>query len=195
MSFFDNPRNAGLAFMIVAIIQIVVGGIATIVLGAVSDDYNLTYCVVIGIGEIICGALMLMYGMKVRSGVISAKIDILAQFVRIIGVVTIIGGIFGAIAPVAVGADLGTAIVSAIISIIIGLIIIFIGSKINDGKQTTGDKIIWVILLIAFILCILAAIIEMISIIGIINGICDLIIYIFMLLLLFDPEVKREMNM
>jgi len=183
--------------MIVAIIDIVLGGIAVIVLGAVSpaQGYNLTYYVITGIGAIICGALMLMYGMKIRNGEISAKIDILAQFVRIIGVVTIIGGIFSAAASIALNGDLGSAVIAAIINIIVGLIIIFIASKINDGKQTTGDKIIWIILLIAFVLCLLGAILEIISIVLIINGICDLIIYVFMLMLLFDPEVKSEMNM
>ena len=36
--------------------------------------------------------------------------------------------------------------------IVVGLIIVFISTKINDGKQTTGDKIIWVLLVIAFII-------------------------------------------
>lgn len=195
MSFFDNPRNAGLALMIVSIIDII-GGIALIILGAIGyEGYNTVHSIILGVGEIICGALMFMYGQKVRGGAISAKIEILAQFVRVIGVITIIGGIFAAIANIAIGVDLGASIVGAIVAIILGLIIMFIGSKINDGKQTIGDKIIWIILLIAFVIMILIAIVEIISIIGIINGICDLIVYIFMLILLVDPEVKKEMNM
>ncbi len=194
MSFFNDTNKVGLAFIIVAILQMI-GGLATIILGAISDDYELVPSVITGIGSIICALLMFIYGKKVKDGVISQKIDILAEFVKVIGVVTIVGGIFGAIAEAAGDAGIGSAIISAIISIIFGLIILFIASKINDGKQTTGDKIIWIILLIAFIICLIMAIVEIISIAGIITGICHLIIYIFMILLLTDKEVKAEMGM
>ncbi len=79
-----------------------------------------------------------------RKEIISAKIDILATFVRIVGVTTIISGIFLVIAEIILGADILSEALTAIVTIIIGLIIIFISTRINDGKQTTGDKIIWV---------------------------------------------------
>ena len=195
MSFFDNPRNAGLALMIVGLIQIIFGGIISIALGAMNYEGYSTASIVLGVGYIITGAILFMFGSKVRGGTVSAKIDILAGYVKVVGICIIISGIFSAISVVAIGGDLGSAIVSIIISIIIGLIVLFISSKINDGKQTTGDKIIWVILLLAFIIYLILAILEIITIIGIINGICDLIISVFMLMLLFDGEVKKEMGM
>jgi hypothetical protein len=201
MSFFSEPKNAGLAFIIIGVIT-VIGGIITVVLGAMGYEFEAgdnVYKFALGtavaaIGTIIYGCMQFGYGKKVRDGTVSAKIDILAAFVKLVGVGTIVTGIFSAIGTVMNGDEIGTGIVSAIISIVIGLIIIWIGTKINDGKQTLGDKIIWVILLIAFILCLIAAILEIITIIGIITGICELIIYVFMLILLFDPEVKSEMG-
>jgi len=201
MSFFSEPKNAGLAFIIIGVIT-VIGGIITVVLGAMGYEFEAgdnVYKFALGtavaaIGSIIYGCMQFGYGKKVRDGTVSAKIDILAAFVKLVGVGTIVTGIFSAIGTVMNGDEIGTGIVSAIISIVIGLIIIWIGTKINDGKQTLGDKIIWVILLIAFILCLIAAILEIITIFGIITGICDLIIYVFMLILLFDPEVKSEMG-
>ncbi len=201
MSFFSEPKNAGLAFIIIGVIT-VIGGIITVVLGAMGYEFEAgdnVYKFALGtavaaIGTIIYGCMQFGYGKKVRDGTVSAKIDILAAFVKLVGVGTIVTGIFSAIGTVMNGDEIGTGIVSAIISIVIGLIIIWIGTKINDGKQTLGDKIIWVILLIAFILCVIAAVLEIITIIGIITGICELIIYVFMLILLFDPEVKSEMG-
>ena len=201
MSFFSEPKNAGLAFIIIGVIT-VIGGIITVILGAMGYEFEAgdnVYKFALGtavaaIGTIIYGCMQFGYGKKVRDGTVSAKIDILATFVKLVGVGTIVTGIFSAIGTVMNGDEIGTGIVSAIISIVIGLIIIWIGTKINDGKQTLGDKIIWVILLIAFILCLIAAILEIITIIGIITGICELIIYVFMLILLFDPEVKSEMG-
>lgn len=199
MSFFEEPKNAGLAIIIVGILQII-GGIIAIILGAmqyeVSEDQVYTIgAAVSGIGTVICGFLFFAYGKKVRSGAISAKIDILAQFVRIVGVITIIGGVFSAIGGIVDGVDLGSEIVSAIISIILGLIILWIAGKINDGKQTTGDKIIWILLLVIFVIEIILAILLIITIIGIIIGICNLIIYVFMLMLLLSSDVKAEMGM
>lgn len=188
MAFF-TAKNAGIAFMIAAILNII-GAIVAVIL---MRDTNLAGAAVMAIGGIICALLYFIYGNKVRKGEISDKIEILAQFVKIVGLVQIISAIFNAAGNAVSGAEIG--IVGLIVSIIIGLIIIFISTRINDGKQTTGDKIIWIILLIAFVICLIVAILEIIAIITIIYGICDLIIYIFMIVLLTDPEVKSAMNM
>ena len=196
MAFF-SAQNAGLAFMIVAVISII-AAVLTIILNVAGvdgfTDQGLVYFVILAIGELICACLYFVYGRKVRSGEIDRKIDILANFVRIVGLTSIIGAIFGVVAGLVENMDLGTLLGGAIISIIIGLIALFMASKINDGKQTTGDKIIWIILLVLFVLGLIGAIIEIIAIITIIVGICDLIIYSFMILLLIDEEVKSEMG-
>ncbi len=199
MAFF-SAKNAGLAFMILAVVE-VIAAILLIVLSFMDIEdlkkYSTAYFIIVAVGALIAACLYFTFGKKVRDGEVSNKIDILAQYVKIVGIVTIVGGICGAVAE-AVGLDdvsFGAALGGAIISIILGLIIMFIASKINDGKQTTGDKIIWIILLVLFVLLIIAAVGEIITIIGAPVGICDLIIYVFMLSLLVDPEVKSEMNM
>jgi len=200
MSFFDSTSTAGTAFMIVGLIQII-GGIITIILGAISDTGLTSSLIVVGIGSIIVGAIIFVYGSKVRNGTISAKIDVLAGFVRMVGITTIVSGIFSAIALMAAGLDVVAGIGSILVTIIIGLIILFIAGKVNDGKQTTGDKIIWIILLLAFIIMFVVYLLGVIGslmildIPDLITSICEVIIYIFMLILLFDGEVKKEMGM
>jgi len=199
MAFF-SAKNAGLAFMILAVVEAIVAVLMIVLSFMDIEDlkkYSTAYFIIVAVGALIAACLYFTFGKKVRDGEISNKIDILAQYVKIVGIVTIVGGICGAIAE-AVGLDevsFGAALGGAVISIILGLIIMFIASKINDGKQTTGDKIIWIILLVLFVLLIIAAVGEIITIIGAPVGICDLIIYVFMLTLLVDPEVKSEMNM
>ena len=199
MAFF-SAKNAGLAFMILAVVT----AIAAIVMIALSfmdiedlKKYSTAYFIIAAVGSLIGACLYFAFGKKVRDGAIPQKIDILAEYVKIVGIVTIIGGICNAVAQ-AVGQDdisFGAALGGAVISIILGLIILFISSKINDGKQTTGDKVIWILLLVIFVLLIIAAIGEIIVIITLPIGICDLLVYVFMLSLLVDPEVKAEMNM
>ena len=201
MAFF-SARNAGLAFMILAVVS-ALAAVIMIVLSIMDIDnenfegLSTPYFIIVAVGSLIAACLYFAFGKKVKDGEIANKIDILAQYVKIFGIVYIIGGICNAVAE-AVGKDsvsFGAALVGAVISIIIGLIVLFIASKINDGKQTTGDKVIWIILLILFVLGIIAAVGEIISIILLPVGICDLLIAVFMLTLLIDPEVKAEMNM
>ena len=192
MSFFDQPKNAGLAMIVVAIVE-VIAAIINIVAAATADDGIDFSGIIVAIGLIITAVIYFKYGSQVRSGAISAKIDILASFVNVGGVISIVNGVFQIIAGVAGGAGL---IGNGVINIIIGLIICFCGKKINDGKETTLDKIIWIILLVVFIIEILANIVMLIGFpIGTLMGICGIIIYVFMTLLLLDGDVKKAMGM
>ena len=201
-SFFDNTKTVGLAFLIVGII-LIVSAIFAIAMGFIDVDDDMkegidnwtVYCVVAGIGSLICAVLYTMFALKVFNGTLSQKIVILASYVRIVGLTIAIGGVFDGIASIAGGQDIGGAIVGAILAVLIGLIIMFIGSKIDDGKETIGDSIIWIILLIAFIILLIISILEILTIVGIIDGIAHIIIALFMIAFLFDPEVKKKMNM
>lgn len=192
MSFFDEPKNAGLAMIIAALVSLI-AAIAGIVTGLIDDDGIQTANIIVAIGSLISAVVYFKYGSKVRSGAVSAKIDILAGFVNVSGVTTIIMGVFYIIAAIA-GYDNGVG--TGVLDIIIGLIIIWCGKKINDGKQTTIDKILWIILLVIFVLALLGSILSLFAFpIGTLTGICGIIIYLFMLILLFDSEVKKDMGM
>ena len=192
MSFFDQPKNAGLAMIVVAIVE-VIAAIINIVAAATADDGIDFSGIIVAIGLIITAVIYFKYGSQVRSGAISAKIDILASFVNVVGVISIVNGVFQIIAGVAGGEGL---IANGVINIIIGLIICFCGKKINDGKETTLDKIIWIILLVVFVIEILANIVMLVGFpIGTLMGICGIIIYVFMTLLLLDGDVKKAMGM
>ncbi|WII07820.1 hypothetical protein PED39_01100 [Methanomassiliicoccales archaeon LGM-RCC1] len=198
MGFFSEPKHAGTAYVIVAILQIL-GALISIILAAMDAEIALVPVVISGIGAIIAGVIMFGYGNKVRTGVISDKVEILAQFVRIVGIVMIITAVFECIAKVVEGMDLGTEMYTAIITIVLGLIVIFCASKINDGKKTGGDKVIWIFLLLIFIveilLAILTIVVGLILIIPAIIGICNLVLYGCMFALLIDNDVKNAMNM
>ena len=201
-SFFDNTKIVGFAFLVVGFI-LIIDAILSIVLGFVDVPAetkegipNWTiYCVVGGIGSLICAVLYTMFALKVNNGTYSEKIVILEKYVMIVGITTALGSIFSAAASIAGGQDVGAALVGAIIGIVIGLIIMFIATKINDGKETIGDSIIWILLLIAFIILLIVGILSCFTLVGIIDGIAHILIALFMIAFLFDPEVKSKMNM
>lgn len=184
MSFFNDPENAGLALIVVGILTIILN-LALIVLGVLDDPIDWK-AIVAAIGSIIGGFLYFKYGSKVRGGAISQKIDILGEFVKVVAIVEIITGIF--LLPGSVG--------SGILAIILGLIILWASKKISDGKVGTIDKIIWIILLIVFVLSLLGGIFSLLVFpVGTISGICYIIISLFMIFLLIDGDVKKQMGM
>lgn len=189
MSFFTEPKNAGLALMVVAALNIV-AGIVGIYDGA-TGGFD-TGAVVVAVGAIVCAIIFLLFGMKLKDGMFS-KIEIVSNYVRVIGTTTIIGGVF-ALGYVANGVD--GAVGASIVTIIFGLIIMWCASKIGDGKVGVVDKIIWIILVIIMVFCILASIVSLLDFfLGTIIAICDIIVYVFMLLLLLDGDVKSKMGM
>ena len=124
-----------------------------------------------------------------------SKIGIVAESVRVIRVTTIIGGVFflGYLANDVSSMD---TIATAIVTIIIGLIIMWVAAKIGDGKAETLDKIIWIILVVVNVILILASIVNLLDFfVGTLIAICDIVIYVFMLLLLLDGDVKSKMGM
>jgi len=190
--------------MVLGAINLIVGLVALVT--ALTAGDIVVSAVVACIGPIIMAALYLRFGISVKNGGVPKKIDILAYFVRLAGLSEIIIAVFNLWNAIETEGALA-AIVALAVSIIIGLIILFIAGRINDGKQDTGDKIIWIILVVLFAI---SAVLDILAIIGIFTAgvafdwtllstvilpIASFIIDVFMLLLLFDSDVKREMNM
>lgn len=191
MSFFTEPKNAGIALMIVAVLNLIAGIVG--VYDGATNGFN-TGAVVAAVGAIICALVFFGFGSKVANNMLS-KIGIVAEYVRVIGVTTIIGGVFflGYLANDVSSMD---TIATAIVTIIIGLIIMWVASKIGDGKAETIDKIIWIILVVVNVILILTSIVNLLDFfVGTLIAICDIVIYVFMLLLLLDGEVKSKMGM
>jgi len=191
--------------MVLGAINLIVGLVALVT--ALTAGNIVVSAVVACIGPIIMAALYLRFGISVKNGGVPKKIDILAYFVRLAGLSEIIIAVFNLWYAIETSGAIA-AIGSLIVSIIIGLIILFVAGRINDGKQDTGDKIIWIILVVLFAI---SAVLDVLAVIGFITDgnfafdlktisalivpIASFIIDVFMLLLLFDSDVKREMNM
>lgn len=198
MSFFDKPENAGMALVIVALLNLV-----SAVLGlydGISGDFN-TAAVCVAIGAIVCAIVYFKFGQELRTSAPS-KIDTLATYVKTVGLVTIIGGIF-ALGYLANNDSANAG--NGVINIIFGLIIMWCASKINDGKVTVADRILWIILTVVMVILVIVSLVSIVGsfgLDGIVNivfsvlvSVCDLVIFLFMLLLLLDGEVKSKMGM
>ena len=201
-SFFDNTKIVGIAFLVVGF-MLLIDAVLGIILGFVdvSDDMKdgikewTLYCVIGGIGSCICATLYTIFAMKVYKGIFSEKIVILEKYVLIVGITTLIGGIFAGIATAVGGGDMAVALTAVILSVLIGALIIWIATQINDDKKTLADKVIWIILMVAFVILLIIGVLSLFSLAGIVDGIAHIIIALFMIAFLVDPEVRSKMNM
>lgn len=212
MSFLDNPRNAGTALWIVGALEIVLAIVAIALyfgnFDGLKDKYEaagsgLIRVVVGSVASIIVGAIYFGLGQRIRGGEINDKWGVVTNYVLAVATATAVIAIFSIIntnyefvdgnKPELFGVS---TIITMVIGLIIAGIIFWAYKKMTDGQATTADKIIWVLLVICFFIGIIGGVLKLIVIpIGTILGICDIIIYGFMLVALFDPEVKQKMGM
>lgn len=202
MSFFDNPKNFGIAAIIIGAVSLI-SGLVAIVNGALADPIA-TGSVVAAVGTLIFGILILGVGIPVYKGEESNKLNILGLFVRVIGIATIVTYLFSGAGQI-IDESLATGVGWIIIGIIFGLILIWAAGKIVDGSADTMDKIIWILLLVAF------AILTIVSLVGIftpfltdgaildqalsaILSLFEFILYAFLLVAVLSDDVKRAMG-
>ncbi len=192
MSFFDNTKIAGWGLFLCAILMII-SAIISIYNGAVKEGDDRLALVVAGIGALLAAFIYFGFGNSVRKGEISKKIDVLAQFVKTVGVATIVASLFGAIAGTW-GVSISTW--SNVGMIILGIIVCWIAGKINDGKTTNFDRILWIILVVVFLVFFL---LRLSGAFGgawydILSSILMAIVYLYMLIFMFDGDVRKKMG-
>ena len=147
MSFVDNQKLVGTAFTVIGILFIIAALVQLV--GAFSEEgwTNKLGAVIAAIGAILAAILYFKYGNSVRKEELTGKLNILGSYVLVVGVTTVIVNIFAAI-----GGIIGEiSFWDSLIMVILGIIVIWAGKKITDGKETTIDKILWIILTIVFL--------------------------------------------
>ncbi|KUE73115.1 hypothetical protein AUQ37_03795 [Candidatus Methanomethylophilus sp. 1R26] len=218
MSFLDDTKTVGTAIWAIGILEII-AAIILFVGAFVDDDMNdeVVGWVILGVGELICAIIYFAFGQQIRGGKqvhnkiidklevtsgedTSSKFGVLTQLVHVVGYTTVVIGIFYIIGSFGFD-DIGGSIVTGIIDLIIGIIILWVYKKITDGNVTTFDKVMWVVLIVVFIICIISALLSMFGgdgvglIISLIVGILNFIVYICMLVWMFDADVKAKFGM
>jgi hypothetical protein len=198
MWFFDNTRALGILFWIVAIIQLAVG-ILILVLPLVmpdsfEEDVEYTFYLIVGLGQVVAALIYWWNADKVMKGKILGRINVLASYVAIVGVTSmIVYGCLGA-AQVYVGVEVETSMMVVVGAIIVALIMLLVSFKIAKGKKGLLKKIIWVILVISFGVMLIRSVLPADDYLTLIVSIAYLIISVFMLILLFSAEVRAAMG-
>lgn len=201
MSFVDNQKLVGTAFTVIGILFIIAALVQLV--GAFSEEgwTNKLGAVIAAIGAILAAILYFKYGNSVRKEELTGKLNILGSYVLVVGVTTVIVNIFAAI-----GGIIGEiSFWDSLIMVILGIIVIWAGKKITDGKETTIDKILWIILTIVFLVLFVLNFVGIFGsfgsgealtiVISFITSVCYAVVFLFMLLYMFDGEVKKGMGM
>ena len=197
MSFFGSTKNMGLVIIIAGIITLI-GGIISAA-GTISENNdNLLANILIALGALVVGIGLLWAGINIRKA--SDGSEALRIFVRVFGLIIIISAILSLAAAI-VGNNT-VDIVGFIVSLIIGLIILWIGNKIAGKNKNVLSKLLWIILIIAFIILALMRLMAAINgfgtspidVLGLfIVNICMFLAFLMALVLMFSPDVKKAM--
>ncbi len=194
MSFFDKTETVGWMIIVIGILGVVKALLS--VVGAVNDDYTSNEkigLIVTAVGYLLAAVILFVFGNKVRVGTISSKLDVVAGYVQTMGLMTMISAIFIIIGGAIMCTDAGVVLAtSGVVLLIIGAIILYLGKTINNGKSKTG--ILWMILVIVFFLLTIGSLLSIGGdAVQIIQAVCNFIMYLFILVFLFDREVKNAM--
>lgn len=204
MSFFDNPKNFGLASIIIGAI-IALTSLASIITGALEDPIA-KGAIVASVGTLVLGILVLGVGLPVYNGEVTDKLTILGMFVKFIGLAVIVVGVFSGIGDYLGDASLATVLVGLIVPILIGIVMIWLSERITDGSVDTLDRILWIVLLVVFavlavyflylaVAVILAGGALTALVVGVVMNICAFILFAFLLISVLSDDVKSAMGM
>ena len=190
MSFFQEPKNAGLLMLIIALMDIVFAVISVFFLDGYKDMETWKKIIVI-VGAVIGAVFLAFVGMGIMKGGISfqigpffndvtSKYGVLVAGTAAIGIADVIEGIFNIVAYG--GTSIGTLVIAVVLIVMAWLMV-------------AGDKlalnVIWIILLIIYIIGIIVSAIASLVLVGI----PSLLLFILFLTFLLSPEVKQKMGM
>lgn len=203
MSFFDNPKNFGLAAIVIGAVSML-AGIIGIVKGVLADPIA-TGIVVAAVGTILYGVLILGVGLPVYKGEESDKLTILGMFVRFVGLATIVVGVFTGAGQI-IDDSLAVGVTTIVIQAVLGLVLIWIAGRIVDGSVDTLDRIVWIILLVVFAILTVFALVGIFIpffaeltvldlLVEVVLSLCQFILYAFLLVSVLSNEVKSAMGM
>jgi hypothetical protein len=203
MSFFDNPKNFGLAAIVIGAVSML-AGIIGIVQGVLADPIA-TGIVVAAVGTILYGVLILGVGLPVYKGEESDKLTILGMFVRFVGLATIVVGVFTGAGQI-IDDSLAVGVTTIVIQAVLGLVLIWIAGRIVDGSVDTLDRIVWIILLVVFAILTVFALVGIFIpffaelavldlLVEVVLSLCQFILYAFLLVSVLSNEVKSAMGM
>ena len=157
MSFIDNQKIVGTAFFFIGILMIIAALLQLVdgftMEGGIGEHVGY---IIAAIGAIIAAVMYFKFGNKVRTNAITGKLNILGNYILVVGGATVVSAIFAAIG----GIISDISFWGSVISFILGLIVVWAGKKVLDGKETTIDKILWIILTVLFVLLFISSFIN-----------------------------------
>ena len=152
------------------------------------------YCVVTGVGSLIAALLYAWNAHRVMIGKVAGSVQILSQYVMIVGLTTMIIYCADAVGMIVAYGSLDEGLINIVASVLFYIILMAVAFKIGRGKKGFLKKFLWAILVIAFVLMAVANILPVESYEELASSIAHLIIAIFMLLFLMDTGVREEMG-
>ena len=200
MMFFQDTRSIGIVFWIVVFLLLFNATI--LICGALSEAWVVTpeyviderrFGLIIGLSSVISAVF---YGYNANRMMCKKwpRIEVLRSYVLTVGFCTLIEGLGDSIALYLYADEPEIAAIEAILTVIIAAIIMLVSKVIASGRKGIIKKIIWVILVIAFVLMVVESLTPALNYWEYAINIAHMLIGFFMLSLILDRDVRTEMG-
>ncbi|MBR6205318.1 MAG: hypothetical protein IKQ60_09855 [Candidatus Methanomethylophilaceae archaeon] len=204
MTFFDNTRMLGIIFWAVGIMMVlesilmVVSAFTDFDVDLPDEIVNITaYQVAFGAGSLVTAVLYIFFANRVMRGNMTDKIGLLGEYIIMVGATSIVRILVELIALVAGELTIEEVIVYILMFSVMAVFFIAmmaVGRTVLRGREARGKGVLWVVLFIAFVVMAAYNLTEAETELVFISHINHLLIAIFMLLALLDPEVMSRMG-
>ncbi len=202
MWFFGNTRALGIIFLLVALLLLFDGIImmteAVDLTDIIPPDTPMSdstaFATVAGAGIIFAALLYIVYAHRVMIGKLTGKINVLSQYVAVVGITTMVIIVSEGIGIYAAGGSYEDMETIARLGFAFAIILLLVAYRIGSGKRGDVKRFRWAVLVIAFVLMALESLTEAADYGQYAEHIAHLLLAIFMILFLIDDEVRRDMG-
>lgn len=199
MMFLENSKMTGIIFEIVGAlmlanaIYIIALMVHTVQLMEGGTRYILPVAIS-GAGNVIAAIVYILYADKVVRGRVGSKIHILSRYLIVVGTTTFLIMFCEVVADIMLVGHVPMMTIMLLMFVAICIILTTCGLIIASPKKRTSKKVLWYILILAFLAMAVYNLLPAANEWELVNSVAHLMIAVFMILLLYDDEVMTDMG-
>lgn len=147
-----------------------------------------------GAGNVIAAIVYILYADKVVRGRVGSKIHILSRYLIVVGTTTFLIMFCEVVADIMLVGHVPMMTIMLLMFVAICIILTTCGLIIASPKKRTSKKVLWYILILAFLAMAVYNLLPAANEWELVNSVAHLMIAVFMILLLYDDEVMTDMG-
>ena len=200
MMILQNTRSIGLIIWLVVLLFLFNAAVAFV--AAFTEDVveipdNLTdprtYGILVGVGSLVVASVYGVSAHRIMT-VKMSKLEIIRSYLMTVGLCTALGGAFLGPAIYLYTDSSGLGFHIAVTTVVMGIIVALISTYLTSGKKGPLMKVIWFVIVVSLVMLVIESVLPAGSWWEFVRHVAHLMIAFFMLLLITDSGVRKELG-